>query len=333
MNINENDDNVVEDFDLLPELPEEVIKSEQNNSEEINENDQELDEGFVEENEQESEEEPEEDSEEDLFAAQSLYSMLKERNLVPDKEINSWDELEAEIDSYKDNLPDQVRESIIKSTSPIAQSFVDFVLNKPELTEEDLMTYLEAYQADKNSGEISNNDDARKALRPALVSQWGESTADIMLDSLEDDDSLVYKAKELSVSKKSQLNEQAIQDRRQMELNNNQFIESIYSEFDNQPWKESHKTQIKDYYQSGRIDKTIQDITKDPKSLVQLVNILNYYDPQKKEFNLDTYFNKAATQGTNTIRENIKKGLQNRGSNTKVKKDQQGFDPTKFELA
>ena len=326
MNIDENDENVVEDFDLLPELPKELQESDdaaEDPIEEINENDEESNDT----------EEVEQDSEEDILAAQSFYTMLKERNLVPDKEINSWEDLETEIDTYKNNLPEQVRDSIIKSASPIAQSFVDYAINKPDLTEEDLMTYLEAYQADKSLGNISTNEEARSALKPSLVAQWGESTADIMLDSLEDDDTLLSKAKEMNISKQEQLNQQALQSRQEQEQYNTQFVESIYSEFNNQPWKDEHKSHIKDFYQSGKIDQTIQEITKDPKSLVQLVNILNYYDPKTKGFNLDTFFNKAATTTTNSVRNNIKKGLQNRGSTTKIKKDQQGFDPSKYTLA
>jgi hypothetical protein len=326
MNINENDENV-EEFDLLPELFEETNDQQED---EVNDNDEES----ITEDYEELDEQPDEEADEkapdadDVFAAQSFYSMLKERNLVPDKEITGWDELEQEIDTYKNGLPDQVRDSIIQSASPIAQSFVDYALNKPDLTEADLVTYLEAYQQDKGQGDIDSNDKARELLRPSLVSQWGENTADIMLDSLEDSDTLMSKAVELNVSKKEMLNKQATQARQEQEQYNTQFVQSIYSEFDNQPWQDNHKTHIKDFYQSGKVDATIQEIVKDPKSLVQLVNILNYYDTKEKTFNLDTYFNKAATKSTNSVRNNIKKGLQNRGSNTRVKKDQQGgFNP------
>jgi hypothetical protein len=332
MNIDENDELSAEDFELLPDLPEELEVSADPVVEETDELEepQEIEEEITEEPEAEPEVVEDED---DIFAAQSFYDMLKERQLVPEKEITSWEDLEEEIEVYKTALPNQVKENIVNSASPVAQSFLAFAMDKPDLTEKDLLEYLDAYKEDKVTEEIVTKDQARHLLKPELVAQWGENTAEAMLDSLEDDGVLIEKAKTSRVSKQDALNAQAAEENNSRQTQQSNFVNSLYQEFDDQPWQDDHKIHIKEFYTSGKIDQTIQEISTDPKSLVQLVNILNYYDSKSKSFNLDTFFNKAATRNTNSIRDSIKEGLQNRGTSTKQKTARTGFDPTQFELA
>lgn len=316
--VNENDNDV---FDMIPELIEDTpLEQDDDNIQE--EKDVEV---------QDTDDTPEV-PQEDVELAQSFYELLRERDLVPEREVKSFEDVEEEIDKYKTNLPNQVRESIIQSTSSVAQDFINYAINKPDLTQEDLNNYFQALQEDNSTQSISTNEEARNVLKPSLVSQWGEDTADIMLDSLEDKDELINKAKEINESKAAKLTQEAQLQREQQEQQNQKFVNNIFQSFDEQPWQKSHTTKVKEFYTNGQADEVIQQITQDPKSLVQLVNILSYYDSDKKEFNLDTFFNKANTKEVKSIRENIKRGLQNRGTSTKQSKAQEGFDLSKFEL-
>jgi hypothetical protein len=328
--VNENDA-----FDMVPELIDDTQPlefSDDNTSEELIE-EQEIDETAEEIDEQLEIEEQEKSSPEDVELAQSFYALLQERQLVPEKEVNSWEELEEEIDKYKTDLPNQVRESIINSTSSVAQDFINFAVNKPDLTQEDLNTYFQALQEDNSRRDIETNDQARETLKPSLVAQWGEDTADILLDSLEDKDELITRAKSVNDSKSQKLTQEAQAQREQQEQQNQEFVNNIFESFDAQPWQAAHTTKVKEFYTNGKADEVIQQITQDPKSLVQLVNLLSYYDSTKKEFNLDTFFNKAATKQVSSIKENIKRGLQNRGTSTKHNKKDDGLDLSKFSLA
>jgi hypothetical protein len=71
---------------------------------------------------------------------------------------------------------------------------------------------------------------------------------------------------------------------------------------------------LKRIFQEGVLDQRVQKIINEPKALVQLLNIISYYDEDKNEFNLDTFFNKASTKQTNSLKERLKQGMQNRGS-------------------
>ena len=326
--VNENDV-----FDMVPELIDDTqpLDFSDDNTPEEQIEEQEVDD-IIEEAPQEVVEVQEETSAEDAELAQSFYALLQERELVPEKEANSWEELEEEIDKYKTSLPNQVRESIINSTSSVAQDFINFAVNKPDLTQEDLNTYFQALQEDNSTQAIETNDQAREALKPALVAQWGEDTADILLDSLEDKDELINKAKTANESKTQKLTQEAQAQREQAEAHNQEFVNNIFESFDAQPWQKQHTTKVKEFYTNGKADEVIQQITQDPKSLVQLVNLLSYYDADKKEFNLDTFFNKAATKQVSSIKEGIKRSLQNRGTSTKQYKKDNGLDLSKFSL-
>lgn len=323
--VNENDV-----FDLIPELIDDNQPEDLNNDT-VQEQPITEEPDIIEEPQEEFEEQIPEESD-DAELAKSFYALLQERQLVPEKEVNSWEELEEEIDKYKTSLPEQVRESIIQSTSTVAQDFVNFAINKPNLTQEDLTAYFNAFQEDQSISNIQTNEQAREVLRPSLIEQWGEDTADIMLDSLEDNNQLIEKAKNQKEAQSKKLTEQAIKQREAEEQRNQEFVNNIFQSFDEQPWKKEHTQSVKEFYSNGKADETIQQITNDPKSLVQLVNILSYYDTEKKEFNLDTFFNKAATKSVNSIRDNIKRGLQNRGTSTKQKPVQDEFDLSKYEL-
>lgn len=325
--VNENDV-----FDMVPELiddnqPLELDDDNIQEEQEQTEDNDALDEVIDGVQETESRESPE-----DTELAKSFYALLQERQLVPEKEVNSWEELEEEIDKYKTDLPNQVRESIIQSVSPVAQDFINFAVNKPDLTQEDLNTFFQAFQQDQSTQSIQTNEEAREALKPSLVAQWGEDTADILLDSLEDKDELIDKAKALSESRTQKLTQEAQAQRQQQEQQNQEFVNNIFQSFDEQPWQSTHTAKVKEFYTNGKADEVIQQITKDPKSLVQLVNLLSYYDQDKKEFNLDTFFTKAATKNVSSIKENIKRGLQNRGTSTKQNKKDDGLDLSKFSL-
>lgn len=315
-------------FDLVPDLIEDSVNDD-NITEETPQTEEPQNNDSLQEGNKDEEQVDETEADE---LAQSFYAMLQERNIVPEGEVKSWDDIDAAIDQYKDDLPNQVREQLISSAPDPAKSFIEYAINKPDLTQEDLNEYFKAYKEDQSNQSIETSDDARNLLKPSLIEQWGEETAELMLDSLEDSGKLIDKAKELNTSKTEQLNQEAIQRRQEMEEQQKAFVSSIYQSFDEQPWQDSHKQNVKDFYTNGKADEVINEITQNPKALVELVNILSYYDSKAGTFNLDTFFNKAATKTTNTIRENIKRGLQNRGTSTKSNKAPKGVDLSNFEL-
>jgi hypothetical protein len=329
MNIEENDDQMV-DTSLLPDFSLLGIEEDEKQEEILDDAPPVIDKEEVE----EPVEEVTEDAAEDAEAISTFYQMFKERGILPDKEVTTIEDLESEIEAYKTELPNQIRESIVNSASEHSQGLINYALTKPNATKDDLLEYLQAEQNDNEVAAISSDVEARNFLEKVYAKEHDDvDVLNAMLDTMQDKGTLQAKAKSMADSQSAKLTVVAQEEAQQLETSNQEWQTSIASEFEAQTWKPDHKKKVMEQFNDGELDKRVQQIIADPKSLVQLANILSYYDTEKNTFNLDTFFTKASTQKTKSVRDRIVSSAQNRNSSTKPRtKPSEAFDLSQYTL-
>ena len=317
MPINENDD--VTNNDFLPDFSlldlDEPVKKE--NPEELKQQEPILE---PEQEKQQEKEEEEEKEDDDVEVIKGVYELFQSKGILPEKEVASWEDFESEINSYKTELPNKIRQEIIESSGEEFKRLYEFSLTKPELTRADLIDFLQAEENDAQVESINDNLSARTYLKKQYSSQFEDNVLDAMLDALEDSDQLLTKAKSVKTNQAEQKLAQAQAQQEQLIQQQQEFFNSISTELDAQPWKESHRKNVKQAWQSGKVDQTLQAVANNPKALVQLINFLSYYDDTSSNFNLDTFFTKAQSKETNSVKNKIISSAQNRGGSTKSKK-------------
>lgn len=336
MNIEEKDDIQDVDTSLLPDFSLLGLDEKETNDETTEADEQEEEDNDSTEEIQETHEESEESSDEPEEGIESIrifYDMFKEQGILPEKEVNSFDDLTDEINKYKEELPNQVREAIINEAPEISKNLLDFVMTKPNVKREDIIEFLSAEAEDETINNIETDEQAREFLKAEYTKILGDETAaEASVDAFEDKGQLQEKAKALFQNKAEKLREQASQEREQLEAAQTQFYNDIEQQFESQTWKPEHKTKVMDSWRQGSFVQVINDIKAKPKALVQLMNILSYYDSEKEEFNMDTFFTKASTKKVNDIRERIVNSSQKSASTQKANPKKTKFDLGDFEL-
>lgn len=244
--------------------------------------------------------------------------MLKERGLLSDKEYNSFDEIEEELENYKTDLPNKVKDNLLNSTPQLAKDLVDYVLSKPDLTEEDLKEFYTLHLQDQTN-DLNDNEQARAFLNNYYKDQFPQDSIDILLDSLEDSDKLLEKAKELNTSKSKEILEQAKDQAKVNQELQEQKVKEIQQEFESLTWKKAHKDKVYEQVFSGKTEETLLTIASSPKAIIQLANLVSYYDPKTQSFDLSTFVNQVETKKNDNYRDRIVQSMQNSGNKSTYK--------------
>jgi hypothetical protein len=323
MNIEEKDDIQDVDTSLLPDFDLLGLDEENKNQEENEQEEEDTDTSEEAEEPKQDNEETEkssEESEEGLESIRVFYDMFKEQGILPEKDVNSLEDLTSEIDKYKNELPNQVRDAIINDAPEVSRNVLDFAMTKPNVTREDIINFLSAEAEDQKINSIETDEQAREFLEAEYTKLIGDDTAaKTAVDALEDKGQLQEKAKSMFQDRAAKLQEQAIQEREQQEAAQLQFYNDIEAQFESQTWKEDHKNKVVESWKQGSFVDVINDIKSKPKALVQLMNILSYYNSDEQEFNMDTFFTKASTKKVNDVRDRIISSAQKKFFNSKSK--------------
>lgn len=311
------------EFELLPIL-EDVLGTQSNEDPEIEETD--VEEEIIED--QETEEVNESESEEDETAS-AFYENLVARNILQEGlEIKNWDDLDLALDQLEQDLPKKVEESILNRVPEKGKLLMEYVLTKGNsLTTEDLESFYKEYLEEINESEITDVNKAREVLKKAYSGKFDDDTIEIMLDSLEDKGTLLDKANAEKPNKVKQIIESTKEEIAQREQANVEYVQNINDAFEDFTWAKSHKQKIHEQLFSGETEKLIQEIAKKPKALVELANLLSYYDPKKETFNIETFVNQVNTKKVNSLKETVKAKMGNSQTSTRANKKQETLIP------
>jgi hypothetical protein len=197
--VNENDTNL-DDFELVPEIP--TVSSETKEDPVVEESPKPEEEEDTPEPEAKPEAEEETSDEEMDELAKLFYEQLQERNVVPEKEVSSWQDVEEALNEYSEGLPKKIQEDMLNQLPEYAKNLIDYTLTKgANLKQEELRDYYEKHLQEVEAGDITTNEEARAFLSDQLTKQFkNEKAVTAMLDAYEDDDELVTRANEMKES-------------------------------------------------------------------------------------------------------------------------------------
>ena len=83
-----------------------------------------------------------------------------------------------------------------------------------------------------------------------------------------------------------------------------EFISNIQKELTNTGWKQERISKITQVLSGNTFSSKLQEITANPKALVQLADLLTYYS--NGEFNLDAFKKQVESNPTKTLKEKLK---------------------------
>lgn len=319
------------EFELLPILDDvlETQSNEDQEDQELEEVDQPVEQEEETEIEDDEESESEESETEEDETASAFYENLVARNILQEGlDIKNWDDLDVALDQLEQDLPRKVEESILNRVPEKGKLLMEYVLTKGDsLTTEDLESFYKEYLEEINESEITDVNKAREVLKKAYSGKFDDDTIEIMLDSLEDKGTLIDKANAEKPNKVKEIIESTKEEIAKKEQANVEYVQNINDAFEDFTWAKSHKEKIHEQLFSGQTEKLIQEIAKKPKALVELANLLSYYDPKKETFNIETFINQVNTKKVNSLKETVKAKMGNSQTSTKANKKQETLIP------
>jgi hypothetical protein len=255
-------------------------------------------------------EEPTTEVEETDDTAVATFNVLKDKGVLrEDATIKNWEDLDKELEQ----LPNKILENVIEQAPDITKKLFQFAFTKgTSLSNEDLKNFMSVYLEEVNRGseDIDTIDKAREILTTVYKEQgFRQKVIDSMLDALEDEglEEIINEAKEQS--KKTLKTDNLINDaKKELEEKENlkrQFVTSIKTELDKTGWKPKKVNTILTELTSNNINTKLNDIYKNPKALIQLVDFLSYY--KDNYFDLTNFINQGLSNEVSTIKKNITK--------------------------
>jgi len=272
---------------------------------------------------EEQEEEPiiqedtiESDSDANADLAALYYQELVDQGIAPEseKENITWDDVHSTIESYKTELPNQIVNNIVNQSPDLGKDLIDYVLTKgSELSKEDLKEFYSTYLNDITAPDNINDEDSARGFLVKTYEDKGftKTQAESAVDALEDDNvDIVEKAKELAKNRKSkELLDQTKESVQQKQQQQQAFINQLGEELNQLDWRPSRIRKLKNELVSGNTNQTLQTIISDPKGLVQLANILTYYDAKTNTFDLSDFTQQAQSQKKKSLKDRINRDM------------------------
>ncbi len=248
--------------------------------------------------------------------ATSFYEELVNRGYLDESDnfTGSWDEL----DSMIADLPQRVLNSVIATMPEESKQLLKFVAAAgQDLTKEELKKFFNTYFEESSMPDISTNDSARAYLESVLEQQGLKPRAiQAQLDSLEDEDALIDEAKKVLNSKTASTEEvirqkeQEVKEKRQAQQN---FVRSIQEEIKAQGWKPERVAKVQGTF--SEVNNILNQVASNPRAYVQLIDLLTYFDSNKKEFDLSIINKRAEAKAASSLKDNIiKNGFSSSGS-------------------
>lgn len=297
----------MEDLEIVLELPEvEESKNEEKPLHEtvIQESDEEIS----------QEEISKEDAEEEIDIVQAKYEIFKQYGAVRETDIAKVTEeyLEEELSS----LPERAFMEYVQSLPDYIQNTLIYAANKENLSQEEFVKFVSQMVA-PSQVDVSTNENARNYLKNNATFRSLYDTDDEIeeaLDMLEDKNILISKAEKLiskDTENKTTLQKQAIEDakaekQRRLE-EEKRFAEQIENEAKTLAWEKKRIDTAKSNINQNFINEKYQQIVKNPKGLLQFVDLLSHVE----NGNLDNLYKvlegKTQSNTAKTILGNIEK--------------------------
>ncbi len=247
----------------------------------------------------------------------AFFEDLKERNYIIEKEDRPFDGTWESVDAYIEELPQAVLNSVVANLPPVSKDVMRFIANAGDnITKDEMKNFFQTYfeELEQPSVQIETIDSAREFLESVYKNQGIKpSLISVMLDKLEDDDSILDEAKselekqDAKPKKTEDLISQKSQEAAAIKQQQTKFVQDIQSELTNSGWKPERINKIQSVLKGQEFNNTLKTIVSNPKALVQLADLITYYDKNTNAFNLDVFMKQKETAQVLSLKERIEK--------------------------
>lgn len=243
--------------------------------------------------------------------AVATFKTLRDKGIImadDTTEVKSW----TDLDTYIEEIPKMVMDNLVSAAPEETQKLIQFAFAKGnDLTKEDLKDFINMYLEDSIVTEISSIEDARKVLEKAYSEQgMRKSVINAALDALEDDgeDIILEEAKKYSKSNKTdKAIEEANAQNVKKEADQRQYFTTFAEEVKGQTFNDKRKQLIQDELTKGVANQKLEAVIANPKSIVQLVNFLTYYNDKTGNFDFKDFVNQSFSKDGEKLKNNIVK--------------------------
>lgn len=281
---------------------------------------------------QKGEEEEEETSEgeetEEDTPVHRAYNVMTSLGVID--ELEEFDGSEETLVEALKNRDAQVAQNFVAAAPPLAQKLLQYVFTAEDLNKDSLREFYDTYlnEIDTQLPEsYSNVEEAKEFLinyyknEKGLNPKVAASAVEILEDEDENGQSVLEEAnKHLKTMKSSSKTDEIIQReleaKQKREQQQAQFVDNFKNSLQESTFTDTRRKQIeKEVFTNTTVEK-VNQIFNSPKSLVQLANVLMYYDAQKDEFDFKKLVEKGFTEEAKNIKKSIITDNFNTGGST-----------------
>ncbi len=247
----------------------------------------------------------------------AFFSELKERNYLVERENEPFDGTWETIDSYIEDLPQAVLNSVVEGLPDISKPVLQFIANAGDnITKDELKSFFKSYFEDleETTTSVETVDSAREYLESVYKAQGIKSNLiGVMLDKLEDDDLILDEAKaemekqSTKTRKVDELITNKSQENNQIKEQQVKFVQDVATELKGSGWKNERVDKVQNILKGQEFNNTLRDIVSNPKALVQLADFITYYNKDNKTFNLDVFQKQFETKQTISLKDKLEK--------------------------
>lgn len=227
----------------------------------------------------------------------ALYDILVDSNIIGD-----IDDFKPTVDNFQnlvDQLPEHFFMRAVSGLPEHLQVLLEYGLNNPESSPEDLNEFFVNYLAPSEIQEPETDDEAIDFLKPILLQNklfTSESKVDKYLEDLLEEGTLLDKAievyNEYESNRNAEMQEQLEQvkiARQQEQQQQQEYYEQLYDTVDSLDWDKDRKSIVLNNLMPNEVQRKNQLIMQSPKAVVQLADIYSYFNEEKGEFEFDNF--------------------------------------------
>lgn len=274
-----------------------------------------------------------------------LYDILVDSNVIGD--IEDFEPTVENFEALVEQLPEHFFMQAVSNLPEPVQVLLEYGMNNPDLTAEDLGQFFVNYLAPSEFQEPETDDEAIDFLKPILRSNklfTSEAKVDKYLEDLLDEGTLLDKAKEVyneyeqnRVAEMQEQMEQAKAVKQQQEEQQRMFYEQLYDTVENLDWDKEKKKEVLNNLHPGEVQRKNSIIMQSPKAIVQLADIYSYFNEATGEFDFSEFgirklSKKLDSQKQSMQKDKISSHLSNLKSGQNAKSNESfwsSFKPTK----
>ena len=247
----------------------------------------------------------------------TFFTELKDRNYLNEDPNKPFDGTWESLEEHFNNLPQRVLNDVVEQLPELSKDVMRFIAEAGDnITKDELKNFFKTYfeDLDQEPTTVETIDSAREYLEQVYKNQGIKPTLiSVMLDKLEDDDSILDEAKaemEKQSNKTRKVDElitNKSQENNQIKEQQLKFVQDISNELKSSGWKNERIDKVQNILKGQEFNNTLRDIVANPKALVQLADIITYYSKTNKTFDLTAFQKQFDTKGVISLKDKLEK--------------------------